>query len=486
MNVKKAALAALLITALAGCGILSGTDYTGRISFERELPIPAVQEGRIDDDGTRVFTLSARAGASELRAGTTTETWGFNGDYLGPTLRANRGERVRVDVTNELGEATSVHWHGMHLPAEMDGGPHQEVQPGEIWSPEWVIDQPAATLWYHPHPHGATEEHVYRGLAGMFLIDDSDTDLGLPSEYGVDDIPLIVQDKRFDRSGAMVRNHSSPVGTLGDTILTNGIEGAYFGATTERVRLRLLNASTARVMTFSFEDGRSFAQIATDGGLMESTHVTTELTLSPGERAEIIVDLVAGEDVMLQSQPTGGFLLGGASGLSDRFDVLHIRASDVLTPSPALPAELAEIEWLEPADAVEHRTMHLSNRAINRKEMDMGRIDEVVIVGSTEIWTVSAEDGFPHNFHIHDVQFQVLDIDGEAPAPHLRGWKDTVLLQPHKEHRLIMRFSDYTNPDVPYMYHCHILRHEDEGMMGQFVVVEEGMSVSPAANRHQH
>ncbi|MBB3036007.1 multicopper oxidase family protein [Hoyosella altamirensis] len=474
---------AVLFT-LSGCGIFAGTDYTGRVSFDRPLPIPPLQEGTVDDQGRREFTLTAREGSSQLVNGMTTPTWGFNGDYLGPTLRAAPGERVRVNVTNELGEATSVHWHGMHLPAAMDGGPHQEVQPGGTWQPEWEINQPPATLWYHPHPHEATEKHVYRGLAGLFLIDEPTQHL--PSEYGIDDIPLIVQDKRFTETGELVFDHSSAVGTLGESILANGIEGAYLDATTEKVRLRLLNASTARILTFAFEDEREFAQIATDGGLMEAPNSTRQLTLSPGERAEIVVELTPGEEVNLQSHPTPGYLLGAGSGLSDSFDILQIRAADRLSPSPALPAELSDIDWLRASDAVRQRPMRLSNRSINGSEMDMSRIDEVVTAGSTEIWTVSAADGYPHNFHIHDVQFHVLDIDGEPPGPHLRGWKDTILLEPHKEHRLIMRFSNYADPDVPYMYHCHLLWHEDEGMMGQFVVVDEGQPPGSPSGSHHH
>src|SRR5699024_9926949 len=137
-----------------------------------------------------------------------TTTWGFSGDLLGPTLRAERGEQVAVEIDNALGEATSVHWHGMHLPAAMDGGPHQMTAPGGTGRPPRPIAQPAATLAYHPPPHGATEEHVYRGLAGLFLLeDDASLAAALPREYGVDDLPLIVQDRTFDAAGALELRH---------------------------------------------------------------------------------------------------------------------------------------------------------------------------------------------------------------------------------------------------------------------------------------
>jgi FtsP/CotA-like multicopper oxidase with cupredoxin domain len=121
---------------------------------------------RVEKDGTRLFRLSAQEGTIGVLDEARTSTWGFNGAYLGPTLRAARGEKVAVEITNALPELTTVHWHGMHLPAAMDGGPHQPVEPGRTWRPTWKIDQPAATLWYHPHPHGTSEEHLTEAWPG--------------------------------------------------------------------------------------------------------------------------------------------------------------------------------------------------------------------------------------------------------------------------------------------------------------------------------
>lgn len=172
-------------------------DTVGDVQFDRELQIPPLAESRVEN-GVRAFDLTMQHGESDLGRGSMTPTWGINGPHLAPTLRAMRGEQVRIDVTNNLQVASTLHWHGMHLPAEMDGGPHQMVAPGDTWSPDWLIDQPAATLWYHPHLHGESAEHVYRGLAGMFIIDDpEESALALPRNYGVDDIPLIVQDRKF-------------------------------------------------------------------------------------------------------------------------------------------------------------------------------------------------------------------------------------------------------------------------------------------------
>ncbi|MFV0134155.1 multicopper oxidase domain-containing protein [Streptomyces sp. HMX87] len=196
----------------------------GRAPFDNPLAIPPPAGSTVEKDGTRVFDLRMQAGETEFRDGVKTPTWGFNGSYLGPTLRAERGEKVRVRIGNGLDEPSTVHWHGMHLPARMDGGPHQMIDPGATWTPHWTVDQPAAALWYHPHPHGRTEEHVRRGLAGLFLLDDRRSErLPLPKRYGVDDLPVVVQDVRFD--GARLagdRGVTQNVGFLGDRTVVNG------------------------------------------------------------------------------------------------------------------------------------------------------------------------------------------------------------------------------------------------------------------------
>jgi len=463
-------------------------DTVGEVDFDHPLAIPPLASSHVEE-GTRVFTLDMQEGTSDFGIGGTTATWGFNGAYLGPTLRASRGERVRVEVRNDLDETSTVHWHGMHLPAAMDGGPHQPIAPGETWTPEWEIEQPAATLWYHPHPHGETARHVYRGLAGLFLLDDpaeADVQETLPHQYGVDDVPLIVQDKRFEGTELDEgRSLLSGVGLLGDTLLVNGTIGPYLDVTTQRVRLRLLNASNARTYRFGFDDGRTFDAIASDGGLLPAPVPLDELWLSPGERAEVVVTLSEGEDVVLRSEETGERGGGRFQGGSDRFDVLQLRAADDLAPSPELPARLAEAPDLSADDVVATRRFRLAGTSINGRDMDMDRIDETVTVDTTERWEVRNADGSPHNFHVHGVQFVVDRIDGAPPPPELAGWKDTVFLPSGTEAELLVRFTGYTDPDRPYMFHCHLLRHEDQGMMGQFVVVEAGQETgSPPSHEH--
>lgn len=445
------------------------------MNFRTPLRIPPLAEAT-RDGGRRVFDLVTQVGRSAILPQGEADTWGINGSILGPTLRARRGEEILINVRNELDEATALHWHGMHLPPEADGGPHQMIEPGGQWSPSWTVDQPAATLWYHPHPHGTTERHVYRGLGGLFILDDdTEAGLALPREYGVDDIPVIVQDKTFDDDGQLVETDRSATGMLGDTILVNGTAGPVFEVTTELTRLRLLNASTARSYSFGFSDDRAFDMIASDGGLLAAPTRLTRIMLTPGERAEIIVSLTAGETMTLRSYPQNlGVSASRAqsAGAADELDILQLTAAATLRPSPTLPARLGAAPALDPADAVKTRSFELGNNHINGKRMDMSRIDATITVDTTEVWDVVNMHSQPHNFHIHDVQFQILSINGVAPPPELAGWKDTVYTPPAVSFRLIMRFSRYTNPVLPYMYHCHLLWHEDQGMMGQLVVVD--------------
>jgi FtsP/CotA-like multicopper oxidase with cupredoxin domain len=460
-------------------------DTRGEVDFAHPLAIPPLAPSTRDPAGRRVFELRAGTGRHDFGAGPVA-TWGYNGDYLGPTLRATRGEEVLIHVANELGATTTVHWHGMHLPAAMDGGPHQPIAPGAIWSPTWRVNQPATMLWYHPHPHGRTAEHVYRGLAGVFLIDDPATDVPeLPHTYGVDDFPIVVQDKTFDGDELSFRATLLGMGILGDQVVVNGTLAPYLDVTTDRVRLRLLNGSNSRVYAFALADDRTFALVGTDGGLLPRAVALDQITLSPGERADIVVGVRPGERVVLRSNPPAlGTPLTRFYGGSDAFDVLELRAAATLAARPDVPARLVDADRLDPADAAEHRTIRLTDQSINNRRMDMGRIDATVARDTVEVWRVTNADGKPHSLHIHDVQFQVARVNGGAPPAPLTGWKDTVFIPFEDEMELVMRFADYTDPQTPYMFHCHVLYHEDQGMMGQFVVMEPGQQA--AATPHHH
>ena len=451
----------------------AATPTTGPAGGKNALFIPPILEDTDPDPMSSSLTLVARESSREFLHGKTTRTYGYNGDYLGPTIRVKTGEHVSVTVVNDLTEETTVHWHGLLVDGEMDGGPYNVILAGSEWNPSFVIEQPAATLWYHAHPLHRTGGQVYRGLAGLFIIDDADSEgLNLPDDYGVNDIPLVVQDRRFSDDGTLVYKTSMDdvmQGMLGDTILVNGTADAFLEVATVKTRFRILNGANARTFEFELSDGRNFVQIASDGGLLEAPVPMKSLRLSPGERAEIIVDFSRysdGDTVSLQSP---GFNI---------IDFVVAREADDGT---SIPEQLAVIPRIAESVAVRTRTFDLMGMGlmvnINGKQMDMTRIDELVKHGDTEIWVIrNATMGMGpmmgmggdigHPFHFHGVQFQVLSRDGVRPPLNERGWKDTVLVNPNETVRVIARF-DY---EGIYMYHCHILEHEDAGMMGQFEV----------------
>jgi blue copper oxidase len=329
-------------------------------------------------------------------------------------------------------------------------------------------------------------------VAGLFLLEDPEAAaLPLPDRYGVDDIPVILQDKRFDREGNLDVGQSpfSPIGRLGDQLLVNGTHDPHLDITSQRVRLRLLNASTARVYNVGFADDRPFELIGTDGGLLERPHSITRVPLSPGERAEIVATFQPGERAVLRSFPPDlglDLFQGRFAGADDSFDLLQLRAAATLTLSPPVLDRLVRHQQLDDAEVVTTRRVELNGSSrINGLRMDLSRIDQTLTVDTTEVWEVANRSGNPHNFHVHGVQFKVSDQTGAGPPPVLVGWKDTVFIPPGGTVRLLVQLPGYSDPAMPYMFHCHLLQHEDNGMMGQFVVVQPGQPPGRLA-AHQH
>ena len=476
---------------------------------QNELRIPNLETGQTIDD-KRSFQLTLQQGTSNFLPGLSTETLGINGSYLGPTLLFKRNEQVNLNVKNEIGEASTLHWHGVHLPATEDGGPHQVIAHGDTWNPSFEVVQFAGTFWYHSHMEQKSGEQVYKGLAGMIIIEDEEQEVDLPNNYGVDDIPLIVQDRRFNEDGSFsyVDNYDDMViGAHGTEVLVNGTHRPAFSPSTKLVRFRILNAANARTFNFALSDGRTFRQIASDGGLLESAVTLSNLILAPAERAEILVEFSAEETVNLVSlERESNFpqFAGAMSRLmrnlnTQALQILSIQPSSQLQASPEVPAELASIYRLPIAASQNTRRFQLSmgagmrsgndagpgtglrsglggghgggNFSINGRRMDMNFINERITLNTTEIWEVTNNSPMMHPFHVHNGQFQILDRNGNPPPANEMGWKDTVRVGSGELVRIIMRFTDFVDEDNPYMYHCHILEHEDRGMMGQFVVV---------------
>ena len=481
---------------IGGGGVYAARALWSAGSSEPQpLRIPPLLDARKQGQS---ISLTVQSGSTEFFAGRESRTLGYNGHCLGPTILLHRGDDVQIAVTNALGTDTTVHWHGMLIPAELDGGPHQLIRPGDTWRPVLAVRQPAATLFYHPHVHGQTGEQVYRGLAGVLLIaDDTERALGLPSEYGVDDLPLVLQDRQFDNGRLVLPAGmmTAMQGRRGDTLLVNGTPNAVARVPARTVRLRFVNGSNARIYDLSFDDGRAFQWIATEGGLLGAPVQLRSLELAPGQRAEILVDFSDGRKATLQTGPDANASMMGGMGGMGRLpggvaDALSGGKATVLAFDPAkgnagptgnpVPLRLSNLERVDASRAVKRRRFRLNmgmgmggggmggggmgGLAINGQPFDMGRIDERVRLGDVEIWEVSGEM-MAHPFHVHGVHLEVLRLASGKASVRDQGLRDTVLVKEPVE--LLVRF---TQPAVkaPFMYHCHILEHEDGGMMGQF------------------
>ncbi len=427
-----------------------------------ELPIPPILSGT-------EIELNIRQGKLALPFGTS-ETLGFNGNYLGPTIRYRNGELADISINNNIDENTTVHWHGMHIPAEFDGGPHQIIKAGESFNPVFTIKQQAATLWYHPHLMGKTAEHVYRGLAGMFIIDDEYSDsLDIPKEYGINDIPLILQDRRFNRDGSFdYQPYRSDLmhGYIGNAVLVNGSYEPVLDVKKGTYRFRILNGSNSSIYRISFSDRSNFTVIASDGGFLPESVKTKSLIMSPGERYEILADFSKKESKELIVEISGG----------GSFEALTVNSSRETGRFFDHPETFIYRHPDYTDKSLEERTFNMETRGmgvftINGQQMDMSKINLTVPADSEEIWTVRnigmGMMNIPHSFHVHDTQFTVLSFNGRKPDPLYAGPKDTILLNAGDTAVIGVSFRDYTGL---YMYHCHLLEHEDSGMMGQFMV----------------
>jgi FtsP/CotA-like multicopper oxidase with cupredoxin domain len=460
----------------------------------RPLHIPELLDAR---NRSQSIDLTADNGRTEFFQGSASPTAGYNGPLLGPTLRVHRGDDVEMAVTNELNEATTVHWHGLLIRGELDGGPHQTINPGETWRPVLPIRQPAATLWYHPHVHGRTATQVYAGLAGMLIVtDEEEQALGLPSEYGVDDLPIVLQDRQFEEGRLVLPSGMMDLmqGRRGDTLLVNGTPNPVASVPRGLVRLRLLNGSNARMYHLAFEDRRTFHWIASEAGLLEAPVALDTLSLGPGERAEVLVDFSEGGPVSLQTEPdtNAPMIMGHMRDLWARgADLLGTGLQQVLRFEPegeaaaqTVPSHLAMRERIDPETAVRRRRFQMQMGmggmmgggmmsggtgmfAINNRAFRMDHVNEHVGLGDVEIWEVDGQM-MAHPFHIHGVHFEVLSRNGSSPSVRDQGLRDTIVVREPAE--LLVRFTQPATEAAPFMYHCHILEHEDNGMMGQFAV----------------
>jgi len=401
----------------------------------------------------------------------------------------NKGDVVNMNVTNKLNDSTTVHWHGMHLPAIMDGGPHQIIPPGTVWQPYWTVKNQAATLWYHPHLHEMTQEQLTKGIGGFIIIRDAqEAALALPRTYGVDDIPLALTSRRYDASNAFVFTNCS----YGDSMLTNGTPNAQVSLPKQFVRLRILNVEMERAYNLGFSDNRNFYVIGNDGGLLNAPVTVNRMILAVGERVEILVDLTAdavGSSIDLKAY-NSGFSLGFPGGepatsgpfgsfLNNKtFSLLHI---NVIAAKPnaitTKPTTLINNTYWTAANATVNKSVTVTNGNaggtpfnLDNLTFNINTINKTVNLDAIEKWTITNNQIFGHTFHIHDVEFKIVARSSGTINAYESGWKDVLYLPKGESATFVAKFDDYSDALHPFMYHCHFSNHEDEGMMGQFIV----------------
>ena len=463
--------------------------YIPLISQQNKLHIPDTLSGND-------ITLTLQKGSFSFFPGQLTETMGANGNLLGPTIMLKKHQQVKLNVKNELGEPTTMHWHGMHVAPENDGGPHSVILDGNTWSPSFEVLDHASTHWYHPHLHMKTHDHVQLGIAGFIYVSDAEERaINLPRTYGIDDIPLVLQTKAFDDNNQIIVAHTAS----DHTFMVNGTMDAYYEVPAQVVRLRLLNGASERVFNVGLSNNRTFHMIASDGGLLSAPLAMTRLLLAPGERAEILLNLsgLEGQEIQLinygteipmaiygatrpgmgQNQTIPGYAENPLNGAD--FDMLNLNIiQPTNNPITTIPASLISHNPWAPNEANTTRQVTFTTMGgitgpflINGQHFDMDFINFKVPFENIEIWEIRNQTPIAHPFHIHNVPFYVLDINGNPPPAHHRGRKDVILVPGgNAVVRFITQFTDFHNDTIPYMFHCHMLTHEDDGMMGQFIV----------------
>ena len=490
-------------TLAAGSAILGAGAAAGA---ERALGNPASTPNP-DFHPDVELELAAASGEAPILPGPPTPVWRFQGKVVKgdptafqtlpgsalPVIRVRRGQKIRIVFHNRIELTTIVHWHGLHVPDTMDGHPRFAIGPGNRYVYEFAVDNRAGTYWFHPHPHGRTGEQVYFGLAGLFIVhDDEEAAARLPA--GEFDIAWVIQDRRFDPANRLVylRNMMERMqGLYGDRILVNGRPDFVQPVATAAYRVRLLNGSNARIYRLAWDDGRPVTVIGTDGGLLERPVARPYVVLAPAQRVELWLDCsdrAVGDEIRLRSLSFGpGDPAGGGT---DAFTVLKVRVARRITQAHPLPARLSEILRYRVADAANgdaprifRPAMGMGRAMLNGRSFEMTRAaaDETVRLGDLEVWEFANDAGMmmmPHPIHVHNLQFQVLErrVDrrlAQFPAPPDpgvidEGWHDVVLVSPGERVKLLMKFADHTGL---YLYHCHVLEHEDLGMMRNYRVV---------------
>lgn len=435
------------------------------------LPIPEILTPMTETDESVHYHLTAEEGTTEYFPGVKSPSKGYNGNLLGPIMKLRKGQETKITTENQLKDPVTYHWHGLMLPADADGGPMRVVESGDKTDVHFKVRNEAATCWYHPHTYQISPEQVYQGLAGLIYIEDENSNRlkdKLPHEHGVDDIPLIVQDRYFVGEGIVdYEAVKSDDGTRGDYLLLNGALMTKFNTNKRFLRLRILNASNRTNFKYELSDESQFFQIASDGGFLNYPLGMKSLILGAGERAEIILDLQAtdGNQVYL---------------LVNEFKALEINLADILEENSAfsymdsLRKDLFNIIYPEEiADLPFHHVIFQGTDervAINGRKYELGRIDATFKKDQYYVWRITNQkddiENMPHPFHCHDTQFRILARNGKLPYQNELGYKDSFVVNEGEFVDILIHFPN----TGMFMYHCHNLEHQEHGMMAHFDV----------------
>ncbi len=461
-----AATGAVALT-LAACENATGaTESTATTTpaatgpFAPALRIPQILKPTHTSGDTDYYALAAKTTETEILPGVRTKVLTYGDTLPGPTIKATRGRTVVLTQYNSHTEPISTHLHGGHVPVSQDGVPWDTIEPGKDRDYRYPNTQPGATLWYHDHSHMTEAEHVYRGLAGMYLLDDpAEQTLGLPTgEY---DVPIMLRDAQFDDAGQLVFT----MGGFKDrkTLLVNGTLPPHFEVAARKYRLRFLNSANERGFKLSLGDAVPMQIIGTDGGLVPAPITVTEFYLWPGERVEVVVDFAAhpvGTQLVLNNS------IGEVDAVKSvmRFDVTRSATDASVVPAALRPALDLGAPTVE-RQLVFKFDLAMGMYLIDGKMFDENRIDQRIALGATEIWTIRNDDlkpSIPHNMHLHLTHFTVLDRNGKPVDPAETGPKDTVTTLPGDTVRIKVKFTENAGKTV---YHCHLLDHSAMGMM---------------------
>ncbi|KAA8999287.1 cell division protein FtsP [Affinibrenneria salicis] len=456
----------------SGLALCAGAvPLTARASgTQTALPVPPLLESRRGQPVFLTLLQAHWAFTGERKA----SVWGINGQYLGPTVRVYSGDDVKLIYNNRLSEPVSMTVSGLQVPGSLMGGAGRIVPPGADWSPVMPLRQAAATCWYHANTPNRMAAHVYNGLAGLWLVEDNiSKSLPIPSHYGVDDFPLIIQDKRLDSFGVPVYSPPSDGGFLGDTLLVNGAQNPFVEVSRGWVRLRLLNASSARRYSLRLSDRRPMHIIASDQGFLPAPIAVNQLSLSPGERREILIDMSQGDEVTLTAGESAG-IMDRLRGLFEPSSILISTQVLTLKPTGLLPLVTDNLPMRLLADnAIEGsvsrtREFRLGDRlpGINGALWDPNRIDVQTQLGRCERWIIHADT--PQSFHIQGATFLVRSVNGGNVPLEDAGWKDTVWVDGDVE--LLVYFNQPSTVGLPFLYYSQTLEMADRGSTGQLVV----------------